>query len=132
MSEKEYYKKLLIDKSKKIETLVSKAKDVLGIDNETGEPIILVSRAKLTDENYIALYMIGRFVACELELTKSPSAVYTEIAKKSGISKEIVAARLSGMKKKGYVRQTGSKEWEIIFPRIGEILDEIRQKLGLQ
>jgi hypothetical protein len=131
MSEKELYKKLLVDKSKKVETLVDKAKDVLGIDKETGEPIILVSRAKLRDEDCVALYLIGKFVASELELVNSPSATYNEIAENMGIDKAIVAARLSDMKRKGYVRSSSKGQWEIIFPRIGDILDEIRQRLGM-
>jgi len=132
MTEKELYKQLLIDKSQKIETIVRKAKDVLGIDKETGEPVILVSRAKLRDEDYIVLYLIGKFVSSELRLSESPCSTYTDIAHKSGIKLPIVAARLSDMKKKGYVRSPSRGEYEIVFPRIGDMLDEIRARIGLQ
>lgn len=131
MTEKEFYKELLIDKSKRVETLVKKAKDILGIDKETGEPIILVSRARLRDEDYIALYMIGKFVASELGLSESPCVTYTEVANRTGIKREIVAARLSDLKKKGYVRSPRRGEHEIVFPRISDILDEVRQRVGL-
>lgn len=117
--------------NQKVETIVNKAKDVLGIDKDTGEPILLVSRAKFRDEDCVALYLIGKFIASELKLVDSPSATYIEIADKMGIDKAIVAARLSDMKKKGYVRSSNRGQWEIIFPRISDVLDEVRQRLGM-
>jgi len=58
---------------------------------------------------------MSKFIASELKLVDSPSATYIEIADKMGIDKAIVAARLSDMKKKGYVRSSNRGRWEIIF-----------------
>jgi len=132
MDEKEIYKELLIDKTKQVESLVKKAKDLLGIDKDSGDTIILVSRAKLRDEDLIALHLIGRFFASELGLVDGPSLSHKELSKKTGIKEAVVAARLHDLKTKGYVRSPKRGEHEIIFPRIGELLDIIRKRVGIE
>jgi len=132
MTEKEIYKELLIDKTKQVESLVKKAKDLLGIDKDSGDTIILVSRAKLTDEDLIGLHLIGRFFASELGLVDSPSLGYKELSRKIGIKEAVVAARLHDLKTKGYVRPPKRGEYEIIFPKIGEFLDIVRKRIGIE
>ena len=132
MNQKDLFKELLIDKTKQVESLVKKAKNILGIDRESGDTIILVSRAKLTDEEMICIHLIGRFFSSELGLVESSSVSYKELSKKTGIKESVVAARLHDLKKEGYIRSPKRGEHEIVFPRISEFLDIILQKVGFE
>jgi len=132
MNQKDLFKELLIDKTKQVESLVKKAKNILGIDRESGDTIILVSRAKLTDEEMICIHLIGRFFSSELGLVESSSVGYKELSKKTGIKESVVAARLHDLKKEGYIRSPKRGEHEIVFPRISEFLDIISQKVGFE
>lgn len=131
MSEKEAYKELLIDKTKRVQGLVRKAKDILGIDKESGETVILVSRAKLRDRDVIGLYLIGKFFACELGLVESSTVSAIDISKITGIEDRQVSARLHDLKVEGFVRNPKRGEHEMIFPRIDEFLDMVRAQAGL-
>lgn len=131
LSEKEIYKELLIDKKQKVESIVKKAKDLIGIDKETGEVIILVSRAKLRDEDLIGLHLIGKFFASELGLSESSSATAKELSEKTGIKQTVVSARLHDLKLMGYIRSPRRGEHEFIFPRMSEFLDSVRERVGL-
>ncbi len=131
MSEKDLYKELLIDKTKRVESLVRKAKDLLGIDKDSGETLILISRAKLTGREIIGLHLIGRFFASELGLVSSPSATVEELSKRTGIDVSVVSARLHDLKIEGYVRSPNRGEYEIVFPRVDELLDFVRQRAGI-
>jgi len=125
------YKELLIDKTKRTESLVKKAKDILGIDKDSGDTVVLVSRAKLTDKEIIVLHLVGKFFASELGLVNTPSATYAELSRKTGIDAAVVAARLHDLKNEGYVRSPKRGEHEVVFPRIDEFLDSVRQKVGI-
>jgi hypothetical protein len=131
LSEKDIYKELLIDKTKKVESVVRKAKDLLGIDKDSGDTLILISRAKLTDREIIGLHLIGKFFASELGLASTPSATAEELSRKTGIDEKVVSARLHDLKLEGYVRSPKRGEHEIIFPRIDEFLDFVRQRAGI-
>lgn len=131
LSEKDLYKELLIDKTKRVESLVKKAKEIIGIDKDTGDVLILVSRAKLTDREMIGLQLVGKFFASELGLTNSPSATADELSRKIGIDSSIISARLHDLKVEGFIRNPKRGEHEIVFPRIDEFLDFVRQKAGL-
>ena len=131
MSEKDIYKELLIDKTKRVESLVKKAKDLVGIDKDSGETIILVSRVKLTNEDMIGLHLIGKFFACELGLVDRPSATANELSSRTGIDSRVISARLHELKTRGLVRSPKRSEHEIVFPRIDELLDYVRKKIGL-
>ncbi len=130
MSVREIYEELLIDKTKRAKALVEKAKGILGIDKDTGEPLILVSRSKLTDRLLISLYLCGKYFASELGLVESPSATLEELSKKLGISKAVISARITELKREGKIRMINRGEYAVIFSMIGSILDEAREKIG--
>lgn len=131
LSEKRIYEELLIDKKQKVENIVKKAKDLIGIDKETGDVVIMVSRSKLRDEDLIGLHLIGKFFASELGLSESPSATVKELSEKTGIKQAVVSARLHDLKLLGYVRSPRRGEHEFIFSRMSEFLDSIRERIGL-
>lgn len=131
LSEKDVYRELLIDKSKRVESLVRKAKDLMGIDEKSGDTVILVSTASLTDREKTGLHLIGKFFASELGLVESSSATAEEISRRTGRSSKVVSARLHDLKTEGYVRSPKRGEHEIVFPRIDDFLDSVREKVGL-
>ena len=130
MTEKDVYRELLVDKTSRAKALVAKAKGIVGIDEETGEPIILVSRAKLTDRLLIGLYLISKFFASQLELKDTPAATLNELSEKLGIDKDVVSARASDLRREGKVRSPSRGSYEIVFPLIDAILDEVKSKVS--
>ena len=66
IKEKEIYRELLVDKNEQAKMLVQMARGILGIDKESGDPIILVSRRNLVDRHLISLYLCGKFFSAEL------------------------------------------------------------------
>jgi len=130
LSEKDVYKELLINKSKSAKAFVEKARSILGIDEETGEPIILIPRKKLTDKLLISIYLCGKFFASELGLIDSPSASIGELNEKLGIEKDVISARVSELKNEGKIKILERGKYEVIFNSIGMILDEIHEKVG--
>jgi len=123
---------LLVDKKDQIENFVKKAKELIGIDKETGETVILVSRSGLSDRHLIGLHLIGRYFASELKKVDSSIMSLKELSEVTGLDYHSVAARLSELKREGFVRSPSRGDWEIIFPKIGMFLDEVREKLNLQ
>jgi len=123
---------LLVDKEVRIENFVKKAKDLIGIDKESGEVIILTSISELTDRHKIGLYLIGKFFASEMKKAEGPAMTYKELEELTGIDYHTIAARMNELKREGYVRSRTRGEWEIVFPKIGTFLDEVRAKLGLK
>lgn len=129
MSEKDVYKELLLDKTHRAKALVEKAKGIVGIDDDTGEPIILVSRARLTDKLIVSLYLCGKFFSSELGLVDTPSATLDELSGNLGLEKDSVSARLSELKKEGKIRTIERGKYEVVSSLIIAILDEVRSKL---
>lgn len=131
-SKKKVLERLLIDKEEKLETLVSKAQDIVGIDRKSGEPVILVPRSDLTDRQLICSYMIGKYFSKELGLAETATVTTGELAENLSLGLKVASARVSELKKDGNVRSVSRGEHLIIFPGIEALLDDIRKSIGFK
>jgi len=128
---KKMLEELLIDREERLRRLIKKSKDILGIDKTSGEPIILVPRSKLSDKDRIALYILGAYFSYELGLRESPSVHRSELASKLGLDTKIVSARATELKREKIIKSSKRGEYEILIPGIEDLLDSIREKVGV-
>ena len=71
---------LVINEEEEFKKIVEKAKRVIKIKT-SGEPIILASKDKVTDAEYIVCYLLGKYFSKELGFVQSATATNAEIAK---------------------------------------------------
>lgn len=128
-AKKKILERLLIDREKKLETLVSKAENIVRIDRKSGEPVILVPRSDLTDRQLIGAYMVGKYFSKELGLVKTATVTTRELAEKLLLDLKGASARLSDLKKEAIVRSVSRGEHELLFQGIEALLDDIRKSM---
>ncbi|RLG17294.1 hypothetical protein DRN63_03100, partial [Nanoarchaeota archaeon] len=97
----------------------------------TGEPTILVPRSKLTDREMIALYILGAYFSYELGLRDSPSVSRSELSSKLGLKPTVISARTSELKREKVIKSNKRGEYEILVTGIEDLLDSIRDKVGV-
>lgn len=131
LEEKEILQELLVDKQKMLKESVSKAKDLIGIDEHSGDVVFQVPLSKLSAQQKIGLYLIGRYFAKGLRLSKSAKASLDEMSKNLGIEKKNVGWRSSEMEDDGIIHSAGRNKYEISPVKVSDVLDDIRKKLGL-
>jgi len=128
---KKLLKELLIDREERIRRLIKRAKGIIGIERSTGEPTILVPRSKLTDREMIALYILGAYFSYELGLRDSPSVSRSELSSKLGLKPTVISARTSELKREKVIKSNKRGEYEILVTGIEDLLDSIRDKVGV-
>ena len=126
---KKILERLLVDREKKLETLVTKAKNIVRIDRKSGEPVIVVPRSELTDRQLIGAYMIGKYFSNELGLVKTATVTTRELAEKLPLDLKVASARLSELKKEAIVKSISRGEYKIVFQGIEILLDDIRKPM---
>lgn len=126
---KKILERLLVDREKKLETLVTKAESIIRIDRKSGEPVILVPLSDLTVRQLIGAYMIGKYFSNELGLVKTATVTTRELAEKLPLDLKVASARLSELKKEAIVKSISRGEYQIIFQGIEILLDEIRESM---
>lgn len=124
---KKILERLLVDREKKLETLVTKAKNIVRIDRKSGEPVIVVPRSELTDRQLIGAYMIGKYFSNELGLVKTATVTTRELAEKLPLDLKVASARLSELKKEAIIKSISRGEYKIVFQGIEILLDDIRK-----
>lgn len=119
---------LVINEEEEFKKIVEKAKRVIKIKT-SGEPIILASKDKVTDAEYIVCYLLGKYFSKELGFVQSATATNAEIAKKTGIDKKIVGARLTQLRRDNIVESPSRGSSKILFIGIEKFLDTILSKI---
>ena len=131
MSDKEILKELLVDKQLLLEESVAKAKDLIGIDERTGEVVFRISLLKLSARQRIELYLVGKYFSKSLGLKSSGKASIDEMSKDLGIEKNNTSWLIPEMEQEGILRSAGRGKFAITPVRVLDILDDARLKLGL-
>ncbi|MFQ5980406.1 MAG: hypothetical protein ACE5OZ_19900 [Candidatus Heimdallarchaeota archaeon] len=131
MAEKEILKELLVDKQAMLREAVAKAKDLIGIDEHSGDVVFKISLATLSVQQKIELYLIARYFAKGLKLIKSDKTSIDELSKNLGIEKKNVGWRSSEMEDDGIIHSAGRSKYVISPVKVSDILDDIRKKLGI-
>jgi hypothetical protein len=121
---KELLQEILIDDESILENTVEKTKQVFKVD-KTGNVVFLVPRTKLTHRQEIAMVLLARYFASELDITDSDIMTAEQLAEIVEPDKASVAARLNELKKERVVESPGRGQFRISILGVEKILDEI-------
>jgi len=124
---------LLIDEKEYFENLVKKATKLFRIGRETGEPIYTVNLSKLTLSERIITVLLARFLAYKLSSKilnpiNSEDLSPEEISAKLGVDRKQISARLTELKRKGYVELTSRGRYKISPINVAVVLDNVLKK----
>jgi uncharacterized protein YjhX (UPF0386 family) len=103
VSEKEILSPLLTDETETLHRLVEKAQRIFRINKKTGDIQLLPPRSKFTDRQLIAIYLLGRYFASKLELSREDNLDFDALRKLTGLEEGSITARVSELKKEGLV-----------------------------
>jgi hypothetical protein len=124
MNKKDIFREMLIDDERILEKVVEKAKQVFKID-KSGTVIFLVSQAKLTQRQEIAMQLLAKYIASELEIADSDTMTANELADIAEPDKASVNARLHELKKERVAESPQRGHFRISILGVERILDEI-------
>ncbi|MCX7998245.1 MAG: winged helix-turn-helix domain-containing protein [Leptospiraceae bacterium] len=119
---------MIYNEELEFEKLVPKVKRIVKIKKD-GEPVIVCDTRKLSQNEQIVCYLIGKFFAKQLGLSKSDSASNREISETLGIKEKVVAARLKDLRDDGIVEQIVRGEHKISTVKLEEFLDRVLEKI---
>jgi predicted HTH transcriptional regulator len=125
MSTTEIFESLLVTEKELLQEAVSKAKELMGIEEKTGQMILRVPKESLGQKQLVALYLLGQFFAKQMSRTDSASLSIEDLVSKTGIDNNTLAGRLSELVKAGWARRLGKARYEINQFSLNPILDEI-------
>lgn len=129
MDRKKILENILIDEEELFKGLVEKAKRVFGL-NKRGDIIFLIPRDSLTQRQIIAVYLLGRLFAHELEMTNSEIITADELSTLMGVDKKSVTARLHDLKREHIIESPGRGQFCISMSGADKILDEISSSVS--
>ena len=127
--EKRLLEKLIVDEKSVISRLVERAQGIVGIDRETGSPVILAPRTRLTDRDQIFLLLLGRYFSYKLGRSDRYSLDLGEVVNGVGIDAKAASARLSDLKRERLVEGISKGEYRIIYANAESGLGSIAEKL---
>lgn len=121
----EIFESLLVTEKELLQDAVSKAKELIGIEEKTGQVILRVPKEALGQKQLVALYLIGQYFAKQMNKTDSSSLSIEDLADKTGIDNNTLAGRLSELVKTGSAKRLGKARYEINQFTLNPVLDEI-------
>ncbi len=124
MEKRELLQEILIDDESLLERIVGKAKKVFKVDKR-GNIIFLVSRAKLNQRQEIAMALLGRYFAAELDICDSDIMTADEIAEIVAPDTPSVRARLNELKRERVVESPARGQFRVSILGVEKILEEI-------
>src|SRR2546427_6799205 len=125
MATTEIFESLLVTEKELLQEAVSKAKELIGIEEKTGQVIFRFPKESLGQKQLVALYLIGQYFAKQMNKTDSSSLSIEDLVDKTGIDNNTLAGRLSELVKAGWARRLGKARFEINQFSLNPILDEI-------
>ena len=108
-----------------LQEAVSKAKELIGIEEKTGQVIFRLPKESLGQKQLVALYLIGQYFAKQMNKTDSSSLSIEDLVDKTGIDNNTLAGRLSELVKAGWARRLGKARYEVNQFSLNPILDEV-------
>jgi len=128
MNKKEILKSMLIDEVEIFKGLVSRAQIVFKLD-QRGNAVFLVPFDSLTQRQLIAMQLLGRYFANELELTNSDILTADELSTLVHADKNSITSRLHELKKEHVIESPGRGQFRISISGAERVLDEILSNL---
>jgi transcriptional regulator with XRE-family HTH domain len=121
----ELFKELLVSEEDLTKEAVRKAKDLVGIEEKTGQVIIKSPKGNFGQRQLAALFLIGQYFSTRLGLAKSSNLSLRELAEKTGIDANTLSGRLSELGEMGWVTKPSKASFEFNPYALNEALDEI-------
>ena len=128
--EKKFLERLLVDERSVLEKLANQAQGIVGIDKDTGGPVILAPKTKLTDREQIFLMLLGSYFSYKLGKSKSESLSTNAIAEGLGLDYKAASARLSELKRERVVETVAKGEHRIVYANAESMLAGVKSKLA--
>jgi len=125
MSTTEIFDSLLVTEKELLQEAVLKAKELIGIEEKTGQVIFRLPKDSLGQKQVVALYLIGQYFAKQMNKADSSSLSIEILADRTGIDNNTLAGRLSELVKAGWARRLGKARYEINQFSLNPILDEV-------
>jgi hypothetical protein len=121
----ELFKELLVSEEDITKDAVKKAKDLIGIEEKTGQVILRVPKSTFGQKQLASLLLIGQYFATRLGLAKQSSLSLQELSERSGIDANTLSGRLSELGEIGWITKPSKASFEINPYLLNEALDEI-------
>jgi len=129
LDKKSILNELIFDEEEEFKKLVGKAKLIVQIRKSSGTPIVL-HKDKLTNEEQIACFVLGKYFAKEMEIAETSEVTVDEISEALNLSKEIVRARSSDLVSKEIISRAARGKYEISLIKLENYLDELLTKVN--
>jgi hypothetical protein len=121
---KEVLQEMLVDDEEIFEGVVKLAKEIFKLDKE-GRIIFQVPCADLTQKEEIAMVLLGKYFASELEISESDIMTADDIAGSVEAEVPSVRARLNDLKGEQIVESPSRGQFRISILHVEKILKEI-------
>lgn len=118
-------KALVVDRRTKVQELATMAGELIELD-EQGVAYLRVARDRLSDSHAVGLQLTGRKLANLMDLAASDSMSADELTAATGIPYKALTARLSELRKRGWIESPERGKYRVVFGAIEELLAESR------
>lgn len=108
--------RMLVDEVSLLPQVVSVSEKIFRIDKTTGDPVFLAPRNKLSQTDLIAIGLLSKYIAHQLEIVESASVTPSELSKKFKLKKMIAGARLNDLKTDGVAKLIKWGEYRVSLP----------------
>ncbi len=120
---------LVVDYKEVFKQLLERVKRAIVLD-ENGRTHIRAPRENLTDSQVIALNLIGQKFANTIGLSPKDTMSADDLSKSTGIRYNVVTARITGLRKKGWVESDTRGEYRIVYMAIEPVLNDVEPPTG--
>lgn len=124
MSNKRILEKMLVDEASLLPQIVSVSEKIFRIDKTTGEPVFLIPRNKLSHSDLMAIGLLSKYMANQLEIVNDASVTPGELSKMFKLKKMIAGARLNDLKAEGVAKLLKWGEYRVSLPDALRYLQE--------
>jgi hypothetical protein len=116
MTTKKLLERMLVDETSLLPQIVSISEKIFRIDKTTGEPVFLVPRNKLNHTDLMAIGLLSKYIAHQLEIVDTSSVAPSELSKMFKLKKMIAGARLNDLKIEGVAKLVKWGEYRVSLP----------------
>jgi len=120
-------KTLVVDRKVKVQELAERAREVLELDDQ-GTAYLRVPREQLSDSQLVGLQLTGRKLASLIEVKSNDLMTAEELTSATGIPYKPLTARISELRKKGWIESPERGKYRVVFGAIDELLAEIKRQ----
>jgi len=124
MSNKKILEKMLVDESSILPKIVEVSEKIFKLDKSTGDPVFLIPQSKLSQSDLMAIGLLSKYMANQLEIVDTASVTPAELGKRFKLKKMIAGARLNDLKTHGLAKLIKWGEYRVSLPEALRYLEE--------